>query len=235
MRFRIATLFPALIACAAGESILARGIEAGLVEVVVTDLRPYGEGRHKTVDDSPYGGGAGMVMKVAPLVAAIEEARVADPETRVVLLTPQGRRFDQSVAREFALLPSLTLICGRYEGFDDRVGAFVDEELSIGDFIMMGGEVAALAVVEATARLIPGVLGDAESAVEESLEDGLLEYPHYTRPRVFRGLEVPEVLLSGNHAEIARWRRARAIERTAQRRPDLLAEVPVAKSGSKGG
>lgn len=235
MRFRVATLFPSLISCAAGESILARGIEAGLLEIVAVDLRPYGEGRHHTVDDSPYGGGAGMVMKVAPLVAAIEEARTADPETRVVLLTPQGRRFDQSVAREFSQLPSLTLICGRYEGFDDRVGAFVDEELSIGDFILMGGEVAALAVVEATARLIPGVLGDAESAVEESLEDGLLEYPHFTRPRVFRGLEVPEVLLSGNHAEIARWRRARAIERTAQRRPDLLAEVPAAKNGSKGG
>lgn len=236
MKFRFLTLFPALFETVLAEGIIGRAVKNGLLEASVTDLRPYGEGKHKTIDDTPYGGGAGMVMKVAPLVRAIEEAREKDPRTRVVMLTPQGRKFDQSAAREYAALPSLTLLCGRYEGFDERVNAFVDEELSLGDFVMMGGEAAALAVFESVARLLPGVLGDPESIESESHAEGLLEYPQYTRPRVFRGMEVPAVLLGGNHAEIERWRRAAAEKKTAERRPDLLAgkQEPKESLGGRG-
>lgn len=221
MRLTVITLFPALVETALSDGILQRAAEAGLLEFRTIDLRRFGEGRHKTVDDAPYGGGAGMVIKVAPVVAAIEEARREDPETRVILLTPQGRVFDQPLAETFAGAPSLTFVCGRYEGFDERVCSFVDEEVSLGDFVLMGGEAAALAMIEASARLVPGVLGDPESAADESLSGGLLEYPQYTRPRDFRGMTVPEVLLSGNHAEIERWRREKALERTEARRPDL--------------
>lgn len=224
MNFSAITLFPQLIEGAAKEGILGRALEEGHLSLDLIDLRPYGEGRHKTVDDTPYGGGAGMVMKVKPVVAAIEDARAAQPGNRVVLLTPGGRKFTQAVAVEYSKLPGLTLVCGRYEGFDDRISAFVDEELSLGDFVLMGGEVAALAVIEAVARLLPGVLGDPASAVEESHEGGLLEYPQYTRPRSFRGMEVPEVLLGGNHAGIAAWRNEEARRRTSQRRPDLLSD-----------
>lgn len=222
MRFKVLTLFPELVQSAVAGGILGRGAEEGRLSVSTSDIRDFGEGRHRTVDDTPYGGGVGMVMKVSVVVSAIEAERVADPETRVVLLTPQGRTFTQAVAAEYSLLPSLTLVCGRYEGFDERISSFVDEELSLGDFVLMGGEVAALAVIETVARLIPGVLGDPASALEESHADGLLEYPQYTRPREFRGLEVPEVLLSGNHAEIGRWRLEKALEKTGERRPDLI-------------
>ncbi len=223
MRFRFITLFPALIEQAAAEGILGRAQQDGQVEVSTIDLREFGEGRHKTVDDTPYGGGSGMVMKAGPAVKAIELARELDPETRVVMLTPQGARFAQPVAQRYSGLESITFLCGRYEGFDERIRDYVDEEVSLGDFVLMGGEVAALAMLEATARLVPGVLGDHASTVEESMSEGLLEYPQYTRPREFRGSAVPEVLLGGNHAEIAAWRRAQALKRTRQRRPDLIA------------
>lgn len=222
MRFHVVTLFPDFFPGPTAQGLFGKALEAGLIEWSATDLRPFGEGRHRTTDDTPFGGGAGMVMKPGPVVNAIESVRAADPETRVVLLTPQGRPFTQATARAWAELPSLTFVCGRYEGFDERIRAFVDEEASLGDFILMGGEAAALTMMEATARLVPGVLGDETSVVEESLSAGLLEYPQYTRPRAFRGMEVPEVLLGGNHAEIGKWRAEESRKRTALRRPDLL-------------
>lgn len=227
MRFTVVTLFPAFFADALGHGLLGRGVEQGLVQVRTIDLRTFGEGRHRTTDDTPYGGGAGMVMKPGPAVAAIEAARQDDPGVRVVLLTPQGRPFTQETAREFAGAGSVAFVCGRYEGFDERIRAFADEEVSLGDFVLMGGEVAALAMIEATARLVPGVLGDLASTDVESHAEGLLEYPQYTRPRDFRGMEAPETLLSGNHAEVARWRRREALLRTAAKRPDLLARAAL--------
>lgn len=234
MRFRVLTLFPEIVRGAVAGGILGRGVGEGLISVAASDIRDFGEGRHRVVDDTPYGGGAGMVMKAPVVVAAIEAERAADPETRVVLMTPQGGRFCQEVAERYAALPSLTLVCGRYEGFDERVLPFVDEELSLGDFVMMGGEVAALAVIETVARLVPGVLGDPDSAKDDSHAGGLLEYPQYTRPREFRGMEVPEVLLSGNHAEIGRWRREKALEKTGERRPDLVAGLNGKRTGGGG-
>lgn len=223
MRFSVVTLFPEYFRGPLEAGILGRAREAGTVAVELVDLRTFGEGRHRITDDYPYGGGAGMVMKPGPAVAAIEAVRGERPGCRVVLLTPQGRLFNQEVAREFSGEPCLALVCGRYEGFDERIRAFCDDEVSLGNFVLMGGEAAALAVIEATARLVPGVLGAAASSEEESLADGLLEYPQYTRPRSFRGLEVPEVLLGGHHGEIAAWRRRQAVLRTARRRPELLA------------
>ncbi|MHB8764519.1 MAG: tRNA (guanosine(37)-N1)-methyltransferase TrmD [Deferrisomatales bacterium] len=223
MRFTVVTLFPEFFRGPFAAGILGRAAEAGVVELETVDLRSYGEGRHKVTDDYPFGGGAGMVMKPGPVVEAVEAVRRARPGCRVVLLTPQGRPFRQEAAQRLAQEACVALVCGRYEGFDERIRAYCDEELSVGDFILMGGEAAAVAVIEATARLVPGVLGAATSPVEESLADGLLEYPQYTRPREFRGVSVPEVLLGGNHAEIAAWRRREAVVRTARRRPELLA------------
>ncbi|WP_025323267.1 tRNA (guanosine(37)-N1)-methyltransferase TrmD [Deferrisoma camini] len=222
MTVHVVTLFPGFFRGPLDEGILGRAVTEGRVRVDLVDLRPFGEGRHRVTDDYPFGGGAGMVMKPGPVVDAIEHVRRADADTRVVLLTPQGRPFCQEVAREFAGAGSLTLVCGRYEGFDERIRAFCDDEVSVGDYVLMGGEAAAWVVIEATARLIPGVLGDAASPEDESLSAGLLEYPQYTRPREFRGLRVPDVLLSGHHGEIAAWRRRQAVIRTARRRPDLL-------------
>ena len=216
------TLFPGFFRGPLETGILGRALEAGRVRVDLVDLRTFGEGRHRVTDDYPFGGGAGMVMKPGPVVRAAEHVRSADPGCRVILLTPQGRRFDQGVARELARAGSFALVCGRYEGFDERIRAFCDDEISIGDYVLMGGEAAALVVIEAVARFVPGVLGAAESPEDESLTRGLLEYPQYTRPREFRGLRVPEVLLSGDHARIAAWRRRQAVIRTAERRPDLL-------------
>ncbi|GAB4271492.1 MAG: tRNA (guanosine(37)-N1)-methyltransferase TrmD [Deferrisomatales bacterium] len=227
MRFTVVTLFPEYFDSPLGCAILKRAVEAGRIQVDRIDLRSFGEGRHRITDDYPFGGGAGMVMKPGPAVAAIEAARASNPGCEVVLLTPQGERFTQASAARLAARGRVALVCGRYEGFDERIRAFCDRELSVGDFVLMGGEAAALAVIEATARLVPGVLGDQESAAEESLAAGLLEYPHYTRPRVFRGMEVPAVLLSGNHGEIAAWRRRQAVARTARRRPDLLAAAQL--------
>jgi tRNA (guanine37-N1)-methyltransferase len=227
VRVQVVTLFPDYFSGPLTQGLLGKAAEGGLVDVRVTDLRTFGEGRHRTTDDYPFGGGAGMVMKAGPVVRAIETVRAADPETRVVLLTPQGRPFRQETARRWARLASVTFVCGRYEGFDERIRSFADEEASLGDFVLMGGEVAALAMIEAAARLVPGVLGSEDSAVEESHGGGLLEYPQYTRPRLFRGLAVPEPLLNGNHAEIERWRRRESVLRTAERRPDLLEGIEL--------
>lgn len=222
MRIAVVTLFPEYFQGPLEAGILGRARGEGRLAVDLVDLRPFGEGRHHVTDDYPFGGGAGMVMKPGPVVEAVEAVRSERPACRVVLLTPQGRPFRQETAHEFAGLEHVALVCGRYEGFDERIRAFCDDEVSVGDFVLMGGEAAALVVIEATARLLPGVLGAAASPVEESLAEDLLEYPQYTRPRSFRGIEVPEVLVGGNHGEIAAWRRREAVVRTAHRRPDLL-------------
>lgn len=219
----VLTLFPRMIAAPLEESILGKAREKGLLRVRVTDIRGFAEGKHRVTDDVPYGGGAGMVMKPEPLVAAIEAARGREPAARVALMSPQGARFDQRKAEDFARRGALILVCGRYEGVDERVLRWVDEEISIGDFVLNGGEVAALAVIEAAARLIPGVLGNELSTHAESFSgEGLLEGPQYTRPPEFRGMKVPEVLLSGDHGKIAQWRKEQAVARTRERRPDLL-------------
>lgn len=221
MRIDILTLFPGMFSGPFDESIVKRARDTGTLDLHFVDIREFAADRHRTVDDTPYGGGPGMVMKPAPLFAAVEAVR--GPSSRVVLLTPQGRLLRQETAGELSQLPHLVLICGHYEGVDERVREhLVDDELSVGDYVLTGGELAAIIVVDAVSRLLPGVLGAEESLLEESHRAGLLEYPHYTRPADFRGWQVPEVLLSGNHAEIARWRRRQALERTRQRRPDLL-------------
>lgn len=210
LRFDLLTLFPALFDGFLGESILKRAIDRGFVAVHRWDIRDWAEGKHKQVDDRPFGGGPGMVLMAPPTVAAVEAVRAAaDPPGRLIALTPQGRRLDQDKIRELAREPRLILLCGRYEGFDERILETLEpERLSIGDYVLSGGEVPAMVVVDAVTRLIPGVLGDAESAVDESFgPDGGLEYPHYTRPREFRGRAVPEILLGGDHAAIARWRK----------------------------
>ncbi len=227
MKVTVVTLLPGFFRGPLEAGILGRAAEAGLLSFEVVDLRAYGEGRHRITDDTPYGGGAGMVMKPGPVVAAVEAVRAAGPRCRVVLLTPQGRLLTQEVARELAGEAHLALVCGRYEGFDERIRGYCDDQVSVGDFVLMGGEAAALCVIEAATRLLPGVLGDDHSSVEESLAGGLLEYPQYTRPREFRGEGVPEVLLGGNHGAIAAWRRQQAVVRTARRRPDLLVRATL--------
>ena len=227
MRISLVTLFPDYFRGPLETGILKRASDAGLVTFDLIDLRTFGEGRHRVTDDYPFGGGAGMILKPGPVVHAIERARETNPGARVLLLTPQGRLFSQRLAAEMAQSSGMALVCGRYEGFDERIRGFCDDEISMGDFVLMGGEAAALAVIEAVLRLVPGVLGAIESPVEESLADGLLEYPQYTRPRVFRGMEVPGVLLGGHHAEVAAWRRRQALARTAARRPDLLERAPL--------
>jgi len=227
VQIAVVTLFPELFEPLLSLGFVGKAIRSGAVEVVFEDLRAHGFGQHKSVDDTPYGGGSGMVMRVDSLVLAMEAAaQQSRVPPRRVLLTPQGQPFVQAKAREFVGQAGLMLVCGRYEGFDERVRQHVDEELSLGDFVMTGGEVAAMAVIEAVVRLIPGVLGNEASAIEESFSDaldGMLEYPQYTRPQSFRGHEVPEVLRSGDHAKISSWRRERALERTRERRPELLA------------
>lgn len=230
MNFEILTLFPRLVEGPLQESILGKAIERGLISVGIRDIRQHAHDKHQVTDDTPYGGGAGMVMKPEPLVEAIEAARESLGEPcRVVLLDPIGRTFEQSVARELRAAERVVLVCGRYEGVDERVRAYVDDEISLGDFVLTGGELAALCIVDACARLVPGVLGNVESAGMESFEEGLLEYPQYTRPPVFRGAEVPEVLLSGDHARIAAWRRRQALLRTKKRRPDLFARLELSE------
>lgn len=232
MRFDVVTIFPELIEATTSVGLVARALSTGLLGLRTRSPREFAVDRHRSVDGPPYGGGSGMVMMPAPLVAAMEAldrdaAEAGLPVAERVLLTPQGTRFDQATAQVLARRPALMLLCGRYEGFDERVRGFVHREISLGDFVLNGGEVAALAIIEAVARLVPGVVGNAESLVEESHGSGLLEYPQYTRPRSFRGQDVPGVLLSGNHAEIARFRRREALRRTAARRPDLLASAPL--------
>jgi tRNA (guanine37-N1)-methyltransferase len=227
MRVDVVTLFPDMFAGFLATSFVGRAIEGGQLAVRFRSPRDFGLGKHKSVDDTPYGGGSGMVMRVDVLVAAMESLDADAPggaRARRVLLTPQGRVLDQAKVQELAASDAVMLVCGRYEGFDERVRAHVDEEVSLGDFVMTGGEVAAMAIVDACSRLLPGVLGNEASTIDESHSPdtgGLLEYPHYTRPAEFRGARVPEVLVGGNHAEIARWRREQAIARTRQRRPDL--------------
>jgi len=231
MRIDILTLFPEVFRGPLEASIIGRAVEAGLVQLVVHNIRDYAEGRHKVVDDYPYGGGPGMVMKPEPLFQAVESVVAqTTPRGRVVLLTPQGRLLSQAVAEELAGEERLLLICGHYEGVDERVREhMVDDEISIGDYVLSGGEFPALVVVDAVVRRIPGVLGSETSLDEESHAQGLLEYPQYTRPAEFRGWQVPEALLSGHHAEIARWRRRQSLLRTARRRPDLLARAELAE------
>jgi tRNA (guanine37-N1)-methyltransferase len=227
MRFSVLTLFPDFFRSPFAASLLGKAVERGTITLEVVDIRNFATGVHRVADDSPYGGGRGMVMKVEPVVAAIESASAASPRARRILLSPRGRTFTQAQARRLASEPALVLVCGHYEGIDERVRGFVDEEISIGDYVLAGGESAALVVVDAVARLVPGVVGNADSLAEESFEDGLLEYPQYTRPEFFRDERVPTVLLSGDHAAIARWRRKERLRLTRARRPDLLAQASL--------
>ncbi|GIK53636.1 MAG: tRNA (guanosine(37)-N1)-methyltransferase TrmD [Planctomycetaceae bacterium] len=227
MRFDILTLFPAMVHACLSESIPRIAAERGAAEYRVTNFRDYATGVHQSVDDRPYGGGPGMVLKCEPLFKAVRDVQGQGPPAHLVLLTPQGRVFNQGVARELAHKPRLLMLCGRYEGFDERIReGFAWDEISIGDFVLSGGELAALVIVDAVVRLLPGVLGDDASTLEESFgpafEGRRLEYPQYTRPSEFEGMKVPEVLLGGHHAEIAKWRHEQALKRTQQRRPDLL-------------
>jgi tRNA (guanine37-N1)-methyltransferase len=228
IEFEIVTLFPELFDGMLGATVLGKAVAGGLVAVHRTSPRDFALGRYKQVDDTPYGGGPGMIMRVEPIAAALEAIEAARGPSHRILMTPQGRAFDQRRARELALMPRVTLVCGRYEGVDERVGASLcHEQLSIGDFVLAGGEVAAAAVLEAVVRLVPGVLGCGQSVTEESFSEGRLEYPQWTRPATWRGETVPEVLVSGDHAVIARWRRLQALRRTLERRPDLVRAHPL--------
>jgi tRNA (guanine37-N1)-methyltransferase len=221
VRIDILTIFPGMFESPLRESLLGRAIERGIVDIRVHDIRDATTDKHRQVDDEPYGGGPGMVMKPEPIFSAVES--LAEGAKRVLLLSPAGRRLEQAWVRELAAEPWLVLVCGRYEGVDERVALGLPaEEVSVGDYVLSGGEVPALVVVEAVTRLVPGVIGKEESHEQDSFQDGLLDHPHYTRPAEFRGLTVPEVLLSGNHAEIERWRREAALEKTRRMRPDLL-------------
>ena len=224
MKFDIVTIFPRMIEAALAEGVVSRGIASGVLDVNVIDLRDHTTDRHRSVDDVPYGGGPGMVMKPEPLVRAVEEirSRRGTPDA-VILLSPQGARFTQAEATRLSRLSHLVLLCGRYEGMDERVPELVGaREISLGDFVVSGGELPAMIIVDAVSRLIPGVVGDEQSVAEDSFARGLLDYPHYTRPVEFAGLRVPDVLLSGHHADVRRWRRKTALARTLDRRPDLL-------------
>jgi tRNA (guanine37-N1)-methyltransferase len=226
MRIDILTLFPEVFESFLGASIVGRARQAGLVEIHCTNYRDFTEDKHRTVDDKPFGGGSGMLMMCGPVFAATEAvaARHAAPPIRI-LLTPQGQRYTQRMAEELWRAPGLVLLCGHYEGFDERIRSGLGaREISIGDYVLSGGEPAAMVIIDSIVRLLPGALGDAASAVEESFAGGLLEYPQYTRPREFRGMRVPDVLLSGDHARIDAWRREQRLRRTRERRPDLLSE-----------
>ncbi len=234
LRFDIFTLFPAMFAGPFDVSILRRARDRGHIDIRVHDIRDWTVNRHRTADDTPYGGGAGMVMSAPPLVAAVEDVLQEDlATTHVALMSASGRLFRQEIAREFATHRRIALLCGHYEGVDERAAEILGADpISIGDYVLTGGELAAMVVVDAVARLVPGVI-NATSIAEESHGEGLVEYPHYTRPAVFRGLTVPEILLSGHHANIAAWRRQQAIARTAQHRPDLLASAPLSPQEQK--
>ncbi len=227
MTFDVLTLFPGMFASPFAASILGKAVEKNLIGIAAHNLRDWAEGRHKVTDDTPYGGGEGMVMKPEPVARALDELRRRQPGSKVLLMSPQGRTFRQADARQLATESGLILVCGRYEGFDERIRVLVDGEYSLGDFVLTGGELAAMVIIDAVARLVPGVLGNEGSAASDSFSDGLLEYPHYTRPVEFAGQRVPEVLLSGNHAAIARWRRREQLRRTLLRRPELLETAPL--------
>lgn len=225
MIFDILTLFPEMFRSPLEGSIIGKAREEGKITINLFNIRDYAEGKHRVTDDYPYGGGKGMIMKPEPIIRGIEAIQAGDSQARVVLMTPQGTPLRQEVVKRLARLAHLVLICGRYEGIDERVREVVDEEISIGDYILTGGELAALVLVDAVARLIPGVLGNEGAGEDDSFSKGLLEYPQYTRPRKFAGREVPEVLLSGNHQTIERWRRKEALRRTWERRPDLISRA----------
>lgn len=228
MTFDVITIFPRIFDSPLKESLIRKAIEKGLLRVRVRDLREYTSDKHRMTDDYPYGGGAGMVLKPEPIVRAIEEIKTESPGARTILLSPQGERFHQGLAKELSAAAHWILICGRYEGIDERIRlAVVDRDISIGDYVLNGGEIPALVIIEAVSRYLKGFLGSEASLRDESFSHGLLEYPQYTRPQVFRGMAVPEVLLSGNHAEIAKWRRREALRRTLRQRPDLLVKVEL--------
>ena len=225
MKFSVLTIFPELFDSFRDHGIVRKALERRQVKIDAVNIRDYAQGRHRVTDDRPYGGGAGMVMKPEPLAAAIRAVKDQRPEAPVVLLSPQGKVLSQQLARQLATSPELILVCGRYEGMDERIHqSLIDTELSIGDFVLTGGEVAAMVVMDAVIRLLPGVLGDDASAEHDSFSEDLLEHAHYTRPSKFEGQSVPEVLLSGDHAEISRWRQESALIRTLLKRPDLLAQ-----------
>jgi tRNA (guanine37-N1)-methyltransferase len=234
MRFDILTLFPGMFAGPFDESIIRRGRDKQLIDIAIHNIRDWATDRHQTTDDAPYGGGAGMVMKVEPLTACIESVKERHPASTVVMTSPQGRRLTHQVATELAGRDGLIIVCGRYEGIDERVRTLcIEDDLSIGDFVLSGGEIAAMTIVDAVTRLIPGVLGSEESAETDSFCDGLLEYPQYTRPPEFRGLAVPEILLSGNHELIRKWRRRESLRKTRLLRPDLMTEGDLTKEDRK--
>ena len=229
MKFDVVTIFPRMVIAGLAEGVVSRGIARGVIDVAVHDLRNHTSDRHRTVDDVPYGGGPGMVMKPEPMARAVANVRErrGTPDA-VVLLSPQGRRFDQAEAARMSGLSHIVLLCGRYEGMDERVRELLaTDEISIGDYVLSGGELPALVVIDAISRLIPGVVGDEQSVVEESFSTGLLDYPHYTRPAEFGGLKVPDVLVSGDHAAVRRWRRKAALRRTLERRPELVDEAAL--------
>jgi tRNA (guanine37-N1)-methyltransferase len=232
MIFTVLTLFPSIFESPLDESLIKKARDKGLLDFNIVNIRDFATDIHRTCDDAPFGGGAGMVMKVEPIRDAMEHVDRERGRPRYVLLTPHGRIFDQEAAARFSRLPHLALVCGRYEGVDERALPLMDEEVSIGDYILSGGEAAALVVIEAVSRLVPGVLGNAASPIDESFRDGLLEYPQYTRPRGFMGMEVPETLLSGNHEDIRRWRRKQSLKRTILRRPDLMEQFRPTKEDS---
>src|SRR5512140_3798336 len=234
MQFEVFTLLPEVFPPYLQSSILQRAQQRGLIDVRVHNIRDYTHDRHHTTDDTPYGGGGGMVMKPEPVFEAVESVLGVAPACPVILLTPQGRVFNQKIALELAAQPQIALICGRYEGVDERIREhLVTDEISIGDYVLTGGELPALILIDALARLLPGVLGDPDGAMDDSHASGLLEYPHYTRPPEFRGWEVPETLLSGDHGRIARWRREQSLLRTLQKRPDLLENAPLSETDLK--
>jgi tRNA (guanine37-N1)-methyltransferase len=234
MEFDVFTLLPEVFPPYLDSSILKRARQRGLVNVRVHNIRDYASGRHHVTDDEPYGGGGGMVMKVEPVFTAVEHVLTERGSCPVILLTPQGRVFDQKVAMELSALPHLALICGRYEGVDERIREHLaTDEISIGDYVLTGGELPALLLIDAVSRLMPGVLGDPDGAADDSHASGLLEYPHYTRPPEFRGWSVPEILLSGDHARIEAWRREQSLKRTLVRRPDLLEKASLDEKDRK--
>lgn len=234
MIFDVLTIFPGIFTSPLQESLLKKALDKNLIQVRVFNLRHFATDKHHTTDDYPYGGGGGMIMKPEPIILAVEKIKAEDHQAKTVLLTPQGELFNHHMAREMSSHHHWILICGRYEGLDERVRlSVVDREISIGDYILTGGEIPALVIIEAVSRFIPGFLGSARSAEEDSFAHGLLEYPQYTRPPVFRGMAVPEVLLSGNHAEIEAWRRRESLRRTFLRRPDLLEKAQLTEEDKK--
>jgi tRNA (guanine37-N1)-methyltransferase len=233
MKFEILTLFPEMFEGVLGSSILNKAQERELIEVETINIRAYATDKHKQADDYPYGGGAGMVMKPEPIFRAVDSLEI-DEDVPVIFLTPQGKTFNQKMAKDFAKKERLVLLCGHYEGIDQRVrGELVSHEISIGDFVLTGGELPAMILVDAISRMVPGVLGSDESYIEDSFYHGILDYPQYTRPQEFRGLEVPGILLSGDHGKIARWRRKEALKKTLLRRSDLLEEVELSSEDKK--